>query len=195
VKLDAPLRTDRLILRTLRPRLDNGYFVHMNDPAINRFLEVRHSNHTAKSVSDYIRAMRASSTSLGLACCLADGSDRHIGNIRLSLTPLHGRGEIGLVIWAQDLWGRGYAREMIAAVTDHAFTALNTRKVTAGAYATNVGSIRAFQAAGFRIEGRFSQHWRDGDGYADHVAMAKFAPHAADGAAAPELHSAAVGSP
>ena len=80
--------------------------------------------------------------------------NRHIGNIKIGPVDWHHRvGDIGLLIGEADCWGQGYASEAISALAAYAFANLGLEKLTAGAYAPNVGCIRAFERAGFKREG------------------------------------------
>ncbi len=67
------------------------------------------------------------------------------------------------MIGEKGCWGKGYGTEVIELILDFAFNKLNLYKVTAGVVADNLGSIKAFQKAGFEIEGRMkSQDFSDG---------------------------------
>ena len=56
---------------------------------------------------------------------------------------------VRILLGDKNCWGKGYATETIEVLTEHAFGVLGLHKLTAGAYAENVGSIRAFEKAGF----------------------------------------------
>ncbi len=171
--LDAPILTDRLILGNLDPDTLGPYWRELNDPEINRYLEVRHRQQTADGNRTYVSSQNASEISLLLGIRLRSDS-RHIGNLKLALTPPHRRADLGIVIWDRAQWGQGYASEAIAAASRYAFEALSVRKVTAGAYAANIASIRAFRRAGFEIEGSRREHWRDGDQWTDGILLCRF---------------------
>lgn len=47
----------------------------------------------------------------------------------------------------------GYATEAIRLISRHAFETLGLYKLTAGFYASNIASIKAFKSAGFKEEG------------------------------------------
>jgi RimJ/RimL family protein N-acetyltransferase len=49
----------------------------------------------------------------------------------------------------------------------HAFEKLNLHKVTAGMWASNVGSRRAFEKNGFRLEGTLRESFWAGDRFVD----------------------------
>jgi len=95
----------------------------------------------------------------------------HVGNIKLDIDEHHNRGDIGLLIGPEH-WGKGYATWAINLMTEYAYR-IGLRKVTAGAYAGNVGSIRAFEKAGFEREGILKDHWLVDGAYQDGVLLGK----------------------
>ena len=54
----------------------------------------------------------------------------------------------GILTGEEDYWAKEYATDAIRLVVDYAFRKLNLRKLTAGAYAINQASVRAFLKAG-----------------------------------------------
>ena len=170
MELTAPLRTERLVLRTLTaadatPR----YLGWMRDPEVNRYLESRLVEHTIDSLREFIETSNAGPDLL-LGICLADGS--HIGNIKLGpVNEYHRNAPVGLLIGDPASWGKGYATEAIVAITTHAFSSMGLEKLYAGAYASNTGSIQAFRKAGWLEEGRSRGHWRSGNDREDNVQL------------------------
>jgi RimJ/RimL family protein N-acetyltransferase len=170
MELTTPLRTERLVLRTLTaadatPR----YLGWMRDPEVNRYLESRLVEQTIDSLRQFIEACNAGPDLL-LGICLADGS--HIGNIKLGpVNAYHRSAPVGLLIGEPASWGKGYATEALVAITTHAFSSMGLEKLYAGAYASNAGSIRAFRKAGWLEEGRSKAHWRSGDAREDNVQL------------------------
>ncbi len=154
------IRGERLHLRPLTPEdVGEAYVGWLNDPEVVRFLETRHSAQTRETVVAFVAAVNARENEHLFAVLLNDG-DRHIGNIKVGpIHPVHRVGDVSLLIGARDLWGRGHAAEAIALVSRHAFQALGVRKLSAGLYAANVGSERAFLKAGWRREGLRRQHY------------------------------------
>ena len=152
-----------------------AYLRWMNDPLVNRYLESRFAPVSLPGLRDFVRGIRRDKDTVFLAIVLKRG-DRHIGNIKLGpINRRHGFGEIGLLVGEKDCWGKGYATEAIEVLCDYAFGRLGLHKLTAGAYAVNRGSIRAFLKAGFALEGRRrSQYLCDG-AYQDLVVMGRVA--------------------
>jgi len=180
MQLGRPLVGPRLTLRTLAPADAGGpYLGWMSDPSVLRYLEARLHRHDRASLAAFIEASNADASTLLLGITLTAGG-RHIGNIKLGpIDAHHRRGDVGILIGDTAEWGRGYAAEAISTLAAYAFSALGLRKLTAGFYASNTASIRAFDKAAFRVEARLAGHWqRDGtweDGV-DGVLMARLNP-------------------
>ena len=95
---------------------------------------------------------------------------RFIGTAKLGAVNAYaGTADIGIMIGARDVWGRGLATDVIATICQNAFNDLGLRRLTAGAMAINPAMIRVFEKLGFRREGCFRQHDRLGDNYIDHI--------------------------
>jgi ribosomal-protein-alanine N-acetyltransferase len=162
--LGPAARATTVELFVLMPdHVSDAYVAWLNDPEVNRFLESRFDTHTIESTRSFVAAMHASPDNLMLGI-RSTALGRHVGNIKLGpISRRHGTGEVGILIGDRAAWGRGIATQAIAALSDIARTRLGLRKVTAGCYATNVGSQRAFEKAGYAVEGcRKAQYLLDG---------------------------------
>ena len=94
-----------------------------------------------------------------LAICLKK-DDMHIGNIKLGpINWVHRFADISLLIGDKNYWGKGIATEAIRLISNFAFKVINLRKVKAGCYASNIGSAKAFEKAGFKREGLIAGLW------------------------------------
>lgn len=150
------------------------YVGWMADPEINKFLESRFSAHNEASIKAYVGAMRQSPTNLFCGIHSLD-LDRHVGNIKLGpIDREHQRGEIGIMIGDRDAWGLGIGTAAIIAICAIAKHELRLRKITAGCYASNVGSQRAFEKAGFSVEGIRPRHYILDGRDEDLVLLARF---------------------
>jgi RimJ/RimL family protein N-acetyltransferase len=167
------IQGSRLHLRGVRPEdATERYVGWLNDPEINRYLEVRFSPQTLEGVRAYVEEMADSPDYAFLAIVLDEGK-RHIGNIKIGpVNRAHGFADIGIVIGEKDCWGKGYAAEAIALATSYAFDGLGLHRVEAGAYAPNMGSAKAFLKAGWKEEGRETAKWSDGESYVDGIRVA-----------------------
>lgn len=171
--LDKPLQSSRLVLRNLQAEdATSAYLGWLLDPEVNAYLEVRFSPPSETSeLRSFILDANASSHSLLLGIFTDEGK-QHIGNIKLGpIDAKHGVGDIGIVIGEKASWGKGYASEAIGCLTAYGFEVLGLAKITAGCYAVNEGSTRAFLNVGYQIEGRRLQQWQAGDGRVDGVLL------------------------
>ena len=158
------IQTKRLDLVPIDPLGDlERYLRWLRDPKVTRFLENRFFPTDMPSLRAYVHEKNSSSSALlfGIHVLWRGG---WIGNIKLEpIDYMHRRGEIGIMIGSVEHWGKGYATEAIGALTRYAFRDLGLSRLTAGCYAQNVGSRKAFEKNGFQQEGLYRQHiWCDG---------------------------------
>lgn len=160
MRLNAPLRTKRLLLRTLEPS-DVGptYLAWLHDPEVIRQLEARFlPRQTLADLEAFVASVNASASSVMAGIFLLNGM-RHIGNIKLGPVVIeHERAEVAFMIGEKDCWGLGYASEAIVSVAEYGLGRLGLRKITSGCYETNVGSARALLKAGFVHEATILNH-------------------------------------
>ena len=140
-------------------RVSDRYVAWLNDARINRYLESRFARQDRAGVEAFAATALASDTSVlfGIEDC---GLGRHVGNIKLGpIDRRHGLGEVGIMIGDSAAWGRGIGSAAIARVGAIAADQLGLRRLTAGCYASNRGSERAFAKAGFVVEGVRPAHF------------------------------------
>lgn len=145
---------DRIYLREiLLSDANSRYCRWMNDKEVNRYLESRFERWSEKKLRDYIRKVRRDPDYVFFAI-MTKGGNSHIGNIKLGpINRTHKYSDMGVIIGEKSHWGKGFAAEAISMVVDFAFKKLDLHKLTAGAYANNLGSVKAFRKAGFSVEG------------------------------------------
>jgi RimJ/RimL family protein N-acetyltransferase/methionyl-tRNA formyltransferase len=136
------------------------YLGWLHDKEVIRFLEVRHAPpRTEEDIKSFVRSLIRNSVDLLMGIYLDDG-DKHVGNIKLSVVSESSqRAEIGILIGDKSCWGRGVASRAIRLMTDYAVRHLGIRKISAGCYAPNIGSRKAFLKAGYLAEGVLKDHW------------------------------------
>ena len=161
-----------IYLREVRESdVNDDYYAWMNDPEVTQFLEVRFYPQSSQRIAEFVKGVDADRNNVFLAI-INRSTGRHIGNIKLGpINWIHRIAEIGLLLGEKTDWGKGYATEAIRLVTEYAFKTLNLRKVTAGCYANNVGSEKAFLKAGFAKEGIRKDHFFLNGSYVDLVLL------------------------
>lgn len=153
------------MLKPLEKRdVSQSYVEWLNDSQVNSSLETSYQAQTIESVSRYVEN-ESGSTNSSLFGIWLRRTHSHIGNIRLGgIQWVHRRAEISLFIGDKTCWGQGYGTEAISLVSDWAFVRLGLMKIGAGVAATNPSCRRAFEKAGFVLEGtQASEIWIDGE--------------------------------
>lgn len=137
-------------LRVLKPEdVHDGYVTGLNDPDVNRFLELKHSTQTVESVVQFVTNDLQSQSAV-LWGIWEDGHPDHVGTVRIhGVEHRHRTAHIGVCLFDKRVWGRGLGRKGIAAVTCWALDNLDLRWIEAGVYAENKSSINAFLSAGY----------------------------------------------
>jgi [ribosomal protein S5]-alanine N-acetyltransferase len=156
----APILTERLMLRTLTKSDVTEQYLHwLLDTEITRYLEVRFSpEQTLETLEQFVISANDSSDTLLLGIFTRDES-RHIGNVKIGpVCGNHNRADVGFLIGERDAWGKGFASEAIVAASQYAISRLRVAKLTAGCYASNRGSARALEKAGFTQEAHLPEH-------------------------------------
>jgi RimJ/RimL family protein N-acetyltransferase len=81
--------------------------------------------------------------------------DRLVGFVGLWMdSPANGDAWLGIGIGARADWGRGYGTEALRLMLRYGFEALNLHRVTLNVFGYNTRAIRAYEKAGFTVEGR-----------------------------------------
>lgn len=162
------LSSGKIFLRNLRPEdVSQAYVDWMNDPGIVQFTESRFLSHTMESIREFVQACHGDPDVI-LFGIFDKPTELHIGNIKLGpINRRHLLADIGIIVGRREFWGKGIATEAISLLCDYAFSEMGLHKLTAGCYSTNFGSAKAFEKAGFVLEGRRPNHSKAGNEWVD----------------------------
>ena len=148
-----------------------NYYNWMRDPEVNQYLESRFEKWSVRRLKNYVKEIKINRDNFFWAIILNE-TGGHIGNIKLGpVNRKHGFADLGIIIGEKPYWGKGFATEAITLVVDYAFEKLKLNKLTAGAYANNIGSVKAFKNAGFLIEGIQKRQYLYNKKYVDGVLL------------------------
>lgn len=157
--LDRTWTNDFIELFVLQPNdVSSNYVSWLNNSVVNCYLESRFSTHTIESTRTFVEKCLIDPTTLFLGIRYLEFGHKHVGNIKLNIDQYHKRGEVGILIGETEVWGRGIASQAISMLIEIAKKELSLRKLTAGCYASNLGSQKAFLKAGFHIECKRKDH-------------------------------------
>lgn len=161
----------RLRLRRVEPERDlDDRYRWMNDPEVLRWLGSHGVPFSRADVQRYLEsAYQNADTLIELAVETHDG--RHIGGAALrNIEKWARKAEFGILIGEADCRGKGYGSEVTQLIVDFAFGRLNLHKVWLTVNVENPAGIRAYQKAGFQIEGTLRDHvYARGRYYDSHI--------------------------
>lgn len=81
--------------------------------------------------------------------------DALLGDIGLYIVNWTARDAfIGIAIGDRAFWGKGFGTDAMKVIVRYAFNEVNLNRVTLGVFEYNPRAIRAYEKAGFRLEGR-----------------------------------------
>jgi len=146
------LKGSNIYLKTLNSsNLEEKCISWLNDPEINKFLEVRHNIPTFEEQKKHIDTYdNHSSFYFGV---YTNDTNLLIGTISLSRNIPHQTATYGYLIGERDFWGTSAGIDACCLLMDFAFNDLDIRKVIGNVYQANIGSIFNFKKLGFEKEG------------------------------------------
>lgn len=126
-----------------------GYVSGLNDPEVNRFLEVRHKVQTTISVTEFVQHNLQLDNAV-LFGIWQTGAKLHCGTVRLhGIEQYHKTAHIGVCLFDRTAWGKKLGTKAVEVTTCWAFENLGLRWIEAGAYSENIASQKTFLAAGY----------------------------------------------
>ena len=147
------------------------YLSLLNDHKTSRYVESRFEKHSPESLRKFVAEQVVKRPATFFAIILKE-NEEHIGNIKIGkIHSVHKYADVGILIGEKAYWGKGYAAEAIELIVRYAFDNLGLNKLIAGAYSPNVGSVKAFEKAGFAIEGVRKKIFWDSNQYVDEILL------------------------
>jgi RimJ/RimL family protein N-acetyltransferase len=142
-----------------------------NDAEVTRFMNAARPVSLAAE-EEYIGKMNANPMEPNLGIVVRE-SDQLIGVTSLFHTDVRDRhAGFGIGIGDKSAWGRGYGTEATRLMVAHAFETLNLNRVWLHVFEFNARGLRAYEKAGFRVEGRLHQDFFREGRYWDTIVMA-----------------------
>jgi RimJ/RimL family protein N-acetyltransferase len=142
----------------------------LNDPEVTRYLRRFHPVSLAAEEA-FLQRLSESESDIGLGMVTREG-ERFIGVTGLHQVDYRNRNAaFGITVGDKSAWSKGYGTEAARLLVAHAFQTLNLHRVWLHVYENNPRGQRAYEKAGFRIEGRLRQdNFREGR-YWDTIVM------------------------
>ncbi|MBA2254956.1 MAG: GNAT family N-acetyltransferase [Chloroflexi bacterium] len=164
-----------VVLRRHRPENLEAVVRWYHDPELARLTRYQTRPMTREEVERFFHARLLSPESVAYAIH-ERGTDRLIGVTTFSsLDGDNGSALFHITIGEPDAWGRGFGTEATELMLQHAFERLGLHRIGLSVFEFNERAIRAYEKAGFVIEGRLREAiLRDGR-YWDEVQMGALA--------------------
>lgn len=162
-------------LRRHRPENLPAVVRWYRDPELARLTRYQTRPMSREEVERFFHARLLSPDSIAYA--IHDGStDRLVGLTTFSaLDADNGSVLFHITIGERDAWGRGLGTEATELMLEHAFERLGLHRVGLSVFSFNERAIRAYEKAGFRIEGRLREAIHRDGRYWDEVQMGALA--------------------
>lgn len=165
-----PIRTERLVLRTVRPGDRRAIGRYCADPQVTRYLPfpALDDDGLDRRMERLLAATAPSAPEEFLALAVERGGEL-VGDLMLRFTASHGPGdppaiaELGWV-FSPEVAGRGYATEAAQALVDLAFGHYPLHRLVAQLDPRNEASARLCERLGMRHEAHTREDYPDRDG-------------------------------
>lgn len=144
-----------------------SYAQWVNDQETTLYMSSGIFPKNAESLKKYITDYANNDNGILLGIFLKKSS-KHIGNITIhQIDWVNRNAKIGILIGDKKSRGKGYATPVIRVLSQHAFDRLNLHKLYAGIVKDNEASRRAFEKAGYKVEGVMKEHFYHRNKYYD----------------------------
>lgn len=164
---------ERVRLRAIE-RADLPHFVAwLNDPEVLQGLKIHYPLSLAHEEDWFESMLKRPVDEQPLAIEVQqDGEWPIVGNCALFNIDWRCRSaEVGIFIGEKGLWNQGYGSEAMRLLLKHGFETLNLNRISLDVYETNPRAIRAYEKAGYVLEGRKRQAMVKNGRYIDVLLM------------------------
>ena len=162
MKLEEPIRTERLVLREFVESDFDQVHEYGSDPEVVRF--VPWGPNTPDATRAFIQRcldsqLAENRKSYDLAAVVED-ENRIIGGIGIRKIDSHGDTASFGYVFNRNYWGKGYATEAARAIIRFGFDTLKVHRIEAICDIENTGSFRVLEKSGMRREGMLRENLR-----------------------------------
>jgi len=168
----SPLRTDRLVIRAMRPSDGEALWVRRNDPEVSRYQDWSTPfprEHADELARDCAVMEGPQIDNWWMAVIELVGSGETVGDLAVHVENDGHTAEIGYTL-ASNHWQKGYAVEATEALVEYLFDTLGVDRVFGMLHPDNRPSAVVLERVGMLFEGHTRMsYWLDGEGSDDWV--------------------------
>jgi len=164
---------DRVRLRAVEKDDLPRYVAWFNDSEVREYLEMILPMSSEDEEEWYQNTRKLPPPERPFAIDIRDGEEwQHVGSCGfLHVDHINSQAELGISIGEKEYWGKGYGTETVLLLLKTAFEILNLNRVYLRVYEKNTRGIRAYEKAGFVLEGRLRDAKFSQGGYQDVLYM------------------------
>lgn len=150
---------ERIRLRAAEREDVKKFYIWINDPEVTLHLSLYLPMSMADEERWFDSLAKRDQSEKPLVIEIRDGDDwKMIGNCGVfGIEPANRLSELGIMLGEKDEWNKGYGTETMSLLLRHCFETLNLNRVFLHVYAENLRAIRAYEKAGFAVEGRLRE--------------------------------------
>ena len=153
VNIDVTIKGNLVIIKPITlNEINETYLSWLNDPKINKYLEVRHNKQTIEGIFDYINNHRSKKNSEVFA--IFTKKDKiHVGNIGIIYDAGNKHVEYGIMVGNKKAQMIGLGGEATILMFEYLFKNSEVRKIFNGIISENESSWKLFESIGSTREG------------------------------------------
>ncbi|SNC75955.1 Protein N-acetyltransferase, RimJ/RimL family [Hymenobacter gelipurpurascens] len=147
-----------ITLAPLRPEHVGHFYRWIRDPEVIEYsLSAFQTMTTEAQIDDWFARTLRDDSSLNLGV-FRQGTNELLGYAGISgISRLNQSGEYFIFLGERACWGQGVGTEVTKQVLVLGFTQLHLNRIMLTVSEPNVGGVRAYEKAGFRVEGRLRE--------------------------------------
>jgi RimJ/RimL family protein N-acetyltransferase len=149
----------RIRLRAVEHEDVRKFHAWVNDPEVTRSLALYLPMSYTDEENWFNSLAKRDQKEKPLAIEIRKGKNwKLIGNCGVfDLDSVSSSAELGIMIGDKSEWNKGYGSEVMGMLVDHCFETLNLNRVSLKVYTENIRAVRAYEKAGFVLEGRLRE--------------------------------------
>ena len=165
------LKSENIYFVPIDEDIQDDYLRWINDREIIDYLETSHFPKSRQDLINYVRNIN-NNPNYAFFAVIQKSKNKYIGNAKLGPIDWINRTAVyGRIIGEKSEQSKGYGKEIAKLLLHYAFIILNLNKVTAGAVADNIASIKSNEKIGLEIEGNLKEQIYQNGQYKDTIIM------------------------
>ena len=139
--------------------ITKSYVKWMNDYEVVKYTEQKFKKHTTADIKRFVKEKINSPTDFLYGIFIFDKKETHIGNLKIGpINKIHQTAEISYFIGEKRYWKAGIGSQAVKKAIEISKKKYKLKKLIAGCYDVNKGSIKVLQKNKFKQEALLKSH-------------------------------------